>query len=236
MLSIIIITLNEAKCLPLLLESIKRQQFNNYEIIVSDAGSKDKTVKLAKKYGCRIVKGGLPAAGRNNGAKAAKGETLLFLDADVILPPGFIDGLYNMMEEKKLVCATSFKKIDSKNPIDIIAYFIADIFFFATKKLWPRAPGTCIMIKRSIFEKLKFDESMHLSEDVDLVYRTKKHGSFDMMFSPKLIVSARRQKIEGRISYYSRMIKSTIYDISEKKITKKEVKYDYNFYNNSNAK
>jgi len=82
MLSIIIPTLNEEKYLPFLLSSIKEQNFKDYEIILSDAGSEDRTIEIAKSYGCRVVKGGLPAKGRNQGARAAAGDLLLFLDSD----------------------------------------------------------------------------------------------------------------------------------------------------------
>ena len=50
-LSIIIPTYNEEEYLPLLLESIKQQDFRDYEIIVADANSKDNTVKIAEEYG-----------------------------------------------------------------------------------------------------------------------------------------------------------------------------------------
>ena len=73
-LSIIIPTYNEEEYLPVLLESIKKQNFNDYEVIVADANSTDRTREIAKEYGCLIVDGGLPAVGRNNGAKVAKGE------------------------------------------------------------------------------------------------------------------------------------------------------------------
>ena len=78
--SLIIPCLNEEKYLPLLLDSIKKQNFKDYEIIIADAGSKDKTLEIAKKYDCRIIPGGLPAKGRNEGAKIAKGELLFFCD------------------------------------------------------------------------------------------------------------------------------------------------------------
>lgn len=89
-MSIIIPTLNEEKFLPRLLDSIKKQDSKDYEIIVADAGSKDATVEIAKKYRCKIVQGGLPAKGRNEGAKIAQGDLLLFLDADVQLPSDFL--------------------------------------------------------------------------------------------------------------------------------------------------
>ena len=77
-LSIITPTLNEEKFLLVLLESIKNQSFNDLEIIVADAGSRDKTMEMAKSFGCQIVKGGLPAKGRNEGAKIAKAICFYF--------------------------------------------------------------------------------------------------------------------------------------------------------------
>ena len=68
-LSIIIPTYNEEEYLPVLLESIKEQSFDDYEVIVADANSTDKTREIAKEYGCIVVDGGLPAVGRNNGAR-----------------------------------------------------------------------------------------------------------------------------------------------------------------------
>ena len=90
-LSIVIITKQEQDYLPKLLDSLKQQTFNDFEIIVSDAQSKDNTRKIAKEHNCKIVEGGLPSKGRNNGVKKAKGKYLLFLDADVVLPKDFLN-------------------------------------------------------------------------------------------------------------------------------------------------
>lgn len=76
--SIVIPTYNEEEYLPKLLESIKMQSYDDYEIIVADANSNDRTREIAEEYGCIVVDGGLPAVGRNNGAKVAKGEIILF--------------------------------------------------------------------------------------------------------------------------------------------------------------
>ena len=102
MLSIIIPTWNEEKYLPKLLGCIKQQTYINYEIIVADADSTDKTRLIAKKYGCRIVKGGFPAAGRNKGAEIAKGEILAFFDADVQFGPDFLRNVTDELKHRKL--------------------------------------------------------------------------------------------------------------------------------------
>src|SRR5690242_14030921 len=97
MLSIIIPTYNEEEYLPRLLASIRSQRFEGYEIIVADNKSTDRTREIAARFGAKIVDGGMPGPGRNLGARAAQGDLLLFLDADVILPD--VDWLADKVEQ-----------------------------------------------------------------------------------------------------------------------------------------
>lgn len=86
LVSVIITTKNEEKNIPNCLESIKNQSYKNIEVILVDNFSVDKTVNLAEKYRVTIYfKGNERSAQRNYGAKVAKGEYLLYLDADMIL-------------------------------------------------------------------------------------------------------------------------------------------------------
>ena len=107
MLSIVIPTFNEEKYLPKLLESLKKQTFQQYEIIVADNNSKDNTRQLAKKYGCNVIGGGLPGIARNKGANTANYD-LLFLDADIILDDSFLHNLLDKIYLKKLDIASVF--------------------------------------------------------------------------------------------------------------------------------
>jgi len=100
--SIIIPTLNEEKYIENLLKSVKKQTLQPVEIIVADAGSKDKTREIAKKYGAKVVKGGLPAVGRNAGAKIAKGDILVFLDADAWLPRNTLESLCDEFSNRNI--------------------------------------------------------------------------------------------------------------------------------------
>ena len=72
MLSIIVPTLNEEEHLPIFFREIKKQSFKDYEVIIADANSTDRTVEIAQKFGATVISGGLPAKGRNEGAKIAK--------------------------------------------------------------------------------------------------------------------------------------------------------------------
>ncbi len=85
-LSVVIPALHEAQNLAELLPSLKRQSRPPDEIIIAEAGSRDRTAEVASRHGARIVAGGRPAQGRNNGARAAGGEVICFIDADTRLP------------------------------------------------------------------------------------------------------------------------------------------------------
>ena len=191
-LSIIIITKNEEKYLPKLLDSIKAQKVNfDYEIIVSDAFSEDKTLEIAKKYGCKITEGGLPSKWRNNGANIANWEWLLFLDADTIVPEWALQIWIDKLEMKKADVWIPYAKLrkDEKN-------LLADLFFrttfFSYNFTW-WAFGCGIFVKKKFFKKVNgFDESIYLAEDIDFVKRIVKSWWKRVNLLPMIEYSWRR--------------------------------------------
>ncbi len=200
MISIIIPTFNEEKYLPGLLESVKKQEYGEYEVIVSDAHSKDKTRKIAKINGCQIVDGGMPSAGRNNGASFAKGKYLLFLDADVILPDNFLSTMLYEFKKRKLDAASCFVKPLSEKKADKALHGFVNIYMFTTQYLKPHAPGVCILVKRSMHARIHgFDVKLRLNEDHDYVKRVKGVGRFRIL-PKRIFVSVRRLDKEGRIN------------------------------------
>src|SRR3712207_1321738 len=98
MLSIIIPTLNEEHYLPPLLESLKSQR-GQFEVIIVDGNSSDRTREVTEEFRktfdhpLHVIKLEKPnlSLQRNTGVKNSRYDLLLFLDADVILPPGFIE-------------------------------------------------------------------------------------------------------------------------------------------------
>lgn len=91
LVSVNIPTYKSEKTLKKCLDAVNLQTHKNLEIIVIDKYSKDKTLEIAKKYGCKIIMcgGGLLEA-RIVGAKESKGKYILFLDDDQILHPTVI--------------------------------------------------------------------------------------------------------------------------------------------------
>lgn len=96
LISVIIPTYNEERHISQCIESFKIQTYKPLEIIVVDDGSRDKTLKILKKTkGIRVLKQKHqgPGAARNKGALKAKGEILVFVDADMTFDKKFIDKL-----------------------------------------------------------------------------------------------------------------------------------------------
>lgn len=207
MLSIIIPTLNEEKHLSALLESIRNQGFNNYEIIVADAGSEDNTVKIARKHNCRVVPGGSPAEGKNNGAKVAKGNLLLFLDADVVLPKGSLERVLKEFKKRRLRLASFCLLPSNSNKLSTFLFtFFYNIPIIFLEKVLPHA-SMGLIVERKLFKKLKgFNEKIKLAEDHDLARRGQKLGKYGILKSSKIFVSDRRFKKEGWAKTYSKYL------------------------------
>ena len=204
-LSIVIPAKNEEKYLPLLLDSIKKQSFKDYEVIVADNNSKDKTKEISKSYGCKIVKGGLPSKGRNAGAKIAKGEIILFLDADVVLPNNFLANTLKEFEKEEAgVAICAFKPIGDKRKIDridIILYQIANIMMRFVNKFTflSRGTGNCTFVRKKIHNLINgFDESLVMAEDHDYIRRARNFGKLSFLKSSNFFVSNRRVEKLGR--------------------------------------
>ena len=140
-ISIIIPTYNEEEYLPYLLESIKRQDFTDYEVIIADANSTDRTREIAKDYNAKIVDGGMPAVGRNKGAAAAQGEFLLFLDADVIMTRGYLkSAIQEFVEEGLGIAISQIYPMSDKN-FDILSHEFANFFMKYVETLKPHGAG-----------------------------------------------------------------------------------------------
>jgi len=200
-ISIIIPTLNEAAYLPTLLDSLKAQTFRDFEIIVADANSTDRTCEIARDYGARVVQGGMPAVGRNNGAREARGEFLFCLDADVRLPPDFLQRALAELDERFIDLATCEFLPDSDLKLDQILFRLANLTVKLYQSVSPRAAGFCIFITRRLFRRVGgFDESLKLAEDHDLVQRASAFRALEVLHDARLHVSVRRLEKEGRFA------------------------------------
>jgi len=219
MLSIIIPTWNEENYLPKLLDCIKKQTYKNYEIIVVDGNSTDNTLKIAKKYGCRVFREpkdikGHPGIARNIGSKHAKGDILLFLDADVQIGNSFLEKALKDFTEKNLDIAGFYFVPLSNKFIYKIIIGVYNFLIGITQKFYANASGCALFCKKWLFRKVRgFDESIKLAEDFDFVSRCSKFGNFRIIKNAKVNFSVRRFKIEGILKVTFSYILSGTYRI-----------------------
>lgn len=231
MLSVIIPTYNEERYLPYLLRSLVAQTAKNFEVIVADNRSKDKTREIARTFGARIVDGGMPSEGRNAGAAAAKGDLLLFLDADVILPdPKFLEDTVNEFRERGLGVATCKVQPMSDKRIDLYLHEAFNYFMWVTAALRPHAPGFCIFARKSVHDAIGgFDPEIKLAEDHDYVERASKKAKFGILKSHKIPVSVRRLDKDGRFRTAVKYLAAEVYMRTKGKIKTDLFKYRFGY-------
>jgi len=226
--SIVIPTLNEAVLLPNLLQDLQTQTFRDFEVIVADAGSKDGTAEIAQRLEARVVPGGMPAVGRNNGARAAGGDFLVFLDADTRVADNFLEQVHAEIEERFLDLATCEIMPLSTNTLDGLLHDFSNLAIKIGQFADPHAPGFCIIISRRLFKRIGgFNENLNLAEDHDLVKRASQFRPLRVLSSAQVQVSVRRLEKEGRVNLISKYVAVELYRILFGEITTDIFKYEF---------
>jgi len=227
--SVIIPTYNEESNLPPLLEDLSNQTMRDFEVIVADAASTDRTRELAVKAGAIVVEGGMPAEGRNAGAARAQGDILVFLDSDVRVPESFLANAISEMEERGLAAATAEARPLSDLAMDRVIHRFANLFIRLNQEREPHAPGYCILVRQDVVSAIGgFDEEIQVAEDHDFVTRASEHGPFRLLNTAWFSVSVRRYEKEGRIAYSVKAARITLYRALHGEITDDSV-VEYEF-------
>ena len=149
MISVIIPALNEEKYISKCIEGVKSQAFKDYEVIIVDGKSSDKTIEVIKKISNYKViisdKRNAPYQ-RNLGAKYAKGDFLIFTDADTILSPNAFYEINKLLKENQNVAGGSITGIFE--PGDLQINILPSVNFVSSKrpvlKSFSVPSGNCI--------------------------------------------------------------------------------------------
>ncbi|MBI5123032.1 glycosyltransferase [Candidatus Roizmanbacteria bacterium] len=219
--SIVIPTLNEEKFLPGLLEDLQKQKERDFEVIVVDSLSKDKTDLVVSQYKKLlpinfIQKKGNISQGRNIGADLSKGEYLVFLDADAGINTSFIGNLKKSIFNKRCLLiipniVPDIKEIDT----DLVFKFVNMIVELSQNLNKPFSTGGSIIIEKNLFSRIGgFNDKLFLSEDHDLIQKAQKWGvKAKFIRNLNLKFSLRRIRREGRMSLYYKYLVATSYNI-----------------------
>jgi GT2 family glycosyltransferase len=205
-LSVVIPTWNEEAWLPRLLQNI-RASSEGVDIIVADNNSTDATRSLAGAFGARIVRGGLPAAGRNSGARAAHGDTLLFLDADTVVPSETLSEAFEALEKQHVVGVHARIYPMTADQFIRACYRTMHWYFSALNRLgYPQGVGSFVLVRRAAFDSIGgFDESVAVGEDADFFRRLRHAGRIAYLDSP-ILVSPRRFRLEHAMVFAAKCV------------------------------
>lgn len=149
-LTIVIPCKNEEGYIGKVLESILNQEYiKDVKILIADAGSTDKTLHIIESYknilNIDVIKGGLPAIGRNNGLNTSSTKFTLFIDADAEIYDRFlIKRALDKIKSKNyklLACNLNSKNIKVK-----ILYKMSNFIMNLSRFDKPFAVGTFMMV------------------------------------------------------------------------------------------
>ncbi len=233
-LSVIIPTLNEGAQISQLLQSLARQTFSDFEVIIVDGNSKDNTHGVVSEFSGRldikfIVEPELGIGrARNIGAASAEGDYLLFLDADVVMSKTFLENAIKEFDDRYLDIATCYIIPISDKLLDVALHEAANATIKASQYFSPAAPGYCVMITKRLHKRISgFNEQLKLGEDHDYAERASQLGKFRVLRNSKIKVSVRRLDKDGRVKLVAKYIYGEIYRRFVGDVTKPLFKYEF---------
>lgn len=215
--SIIIPCLNEEKYLPKLLGDLAKQTFTDFEVIVVDGDSDDETIKKISEFknklnSLEIIKSKKRNVSyqRNLGAKKAKSEWLVFMDADNRLPDYFFDGVkYRILKEKPQLFTTHCLPDSNKKGDKVLTDIMnlgSELNNFMEE---PTLKGSMVGVRKKIFEKYGgFNENILFAEDKEYVKRLHGKGIRLKVFrDPRYVLSLRHYRRDGLLKYSGKITK-----------------------------
>jgi len=204
--SVVIPTYNEAKYISKTLGALKNQTFKDFEVIVKDGQSQDETVRIAESFTKKVVSIRDFSAGdaRNQGARYAEGEILVFMDADTLLPPETLARFSELMNNESVVGASCRKIPQSGSILDRLLYEFVNISTFVSGVMGVGgAHGNCMLIKRIVFERIGgFNPNIIVAEEQELVRRASKFGRCVFLLDHCVVENPRRLQKWGRLRLY----------------------------------
>ena len=209
--SVVIPAYNEQERIRACIESVHREfRTSEYEVIVVDNGSTDLTAAVAEDAGCVVVhepRKGVTRA-RQAGLKASKGYRIAFIDADNILPSGWLYEVEESLYKINVVCVSGpvvyYEMPLHKRLVTSAFYFVAKLLHYAL----PMVQGGNFVVKSWAMEAVGgFDTDIDFyGEDTDTAVRLSKIGNIEFNLGSYCYSSARRLEGEGLIVTGSRYI------------------------------
>jgi hypothetical protein len=200
--SVIIPVYNRGEMVKEAIDSVLSQSFRNFELIVVDDGSTDDTPEVLAEYGDRLKlitqENAGPESARNNGAGAARGEYLAFLDSDDVMLPralGVYERIIAAVGRPALIMASMFHFRGGGPPTpkcggDMDVEFVAYQDYFSKDR--PVYKSSSIMtVRKDVFELAgcfrHAPDRTYPCDDGDFILRAGTHGPAVLVLQPVTI-------------------------------------------------
>jgi glycosyltransferase involved in cell wall biosynthesis len=196
MISVVIPAHNEERYLRRTLEALQRQNYGWFEIIVVANGCTDRTPEIARRRCHRLIVLSQKSLGvaRNLGARMARGELLLFLDADTILEPM---ALRRIAEDFSPANAAGTVKGCPDDPRLAYRLIYSLKNFVHYWRVHPGSSGVIICWKEQFMRVGGFDEGLEVRENSELIKRLKRFGKYKYIGDITAVTSMRRYEFRG---------------------------------------
>lgn len=194
LISVVIPAYNEERNIGQCLAAFKNQGFphKNYEIIVVDNNSTDKTAQIARKMGAEVIpertQGYVFALRR--GCSQARGGIIAITDADTLVPKDWLKKIYQAYQKNpQVVCLGGRVIYQPKIPLAVLVELLYGLggWFFGFFL------GFNLSIKKNVYQKIGgFRKEVNFDTDADLCLRVRKKGKMLFLWNNPVVTSSRR--------------------------------------------
>ncbi len=179
MISIVTPTYNRAHLLPNMIKSVQQQTFEDWELLIVDDGSTDKTEDVIQPFlkdeRIRFIRKENSGAthSRNVGACEAKGQFLTFLDSDDEAYPQWLHAISSLMDnETAIICCGAVRKLSNGEKLKEEPW----LYRFFDETLYVKFTCGSLIVSRSLFEEVGgYDVHLKSNQHTDLGYRLLNH-------------------------------------------------------------
>lgn len=196
MISVVIPLYNKEASIKQSLMSVLSQSYEDFEVVIVDDGSTDNSVaKVDEIQDSRIrlilQENGGPSKARNTGVENAKGEWILFIDADDELLPDALQNFERAIHQNpsiSFICAPFYRRIQG---ITSLAYSYTEKIIdnpfkeYCLGRFFPRTGA--FICKSEQCKQVLFDERIRRFEDLEWLSRIYKHVSVITIKEPVLV-------------------------------------------------
>ncbi len=189
-----------------LLESLTQQSVKDFEVLIVEDGSSVTCEKVCKKYEGKLdlhyfkKPNSGPGQTRNYGAERARGEYLIVLDSDVVVPEGYLDAVCKELENNPTeafggpdAAHDSFTPTQKAISYSMTSFFTTGGIRGGKKgldKFYPRSFN--MGVRRDVYLKLGGFSKMRFGEDIDFSYRIVEAGYRPRLFPDAWVWHKRR--------------------------------------------